>query len=341
MSVKLTNVLKDQEASAGVDPAIRDYEDFYKTTKQNGSEARQQGYEEFNNLYYDLVTDFYEYGWGTSFHFAPGVPGERMETSQQRHQHLLAHRIGLGPGMAVADLGCGIAGPLLEIARFSGAKIVGVNSNEYQLKKARRRTEEAGLSSQVEFLHCDFLNVDAPDGSFDAVYAIEATCCAPDKVSVYGEAFRLLKPGGHFGAYEFCLTDRFNSQDPHHLQIKADIELGGGLLDIDFMPTVDNALQTVGFEIVETRDIATQAHPSIPWYQPLVSPGLSLAALRKARAGRWMTHHLLRALEALRLAPQGSVRVHTTLNLCADAMAEAGQLGIFTPMYFIHGRKPD
>ncbi len=193
----------------------------------------------------------------------------------------------------------------------------------------------------MEFLHCDFLNVDAPDGSFDAVYAIEATCCAPDKVSVYGEAFRLLKPGGHFGAYEFCLTDRFNSQDPHHLKLKTDIELGGGLLDIDFKPTVDKALQTVGFEIVETRDLAIQTRPSISWYQPLVSPGLSLAALRKARVGRWMTHHLLRALEALRLAPQGSVRVHTTLNLCADAMAEAGQLGIFTPMYFIHGRKPD
>ncbi|MYK33771.1 MAG: hypothetical protein F4045_01265, partial [Chloroflexi bacterium] len=29
-----------------------------------------------------------------------------------------------------------------------------------------------------------------------------------------------------------------------------------------------------------------------------------------------------------------------TLNLCADAMAEAGRLGIFTPMYFIHARKP-
>jgi sterol 24-C-methyltransferase len=39
----------------------------------------------------------------------------------------------------------------------------------------------------AEFLNCDFLHVDASDELVDAVYAIEATCHAPDKVSVYGE----------------------------------------------------------------------------------------------------------------------------------------------------------
>ena len=39
--------------------------------------------------------------------------------------------------------------------------------------------------------------------------------------------------------------------------------------------------------------------------------------------------------------PQGTVRVSETLNLCATAMAEAGRLGIFTPMHFIHARKPE
>ena len=28
--------------------------------------------------YYDLVTDFYEYGWGPSFHFAPRRTGESL-----------------------------------------------------------------------------------------------------------------------------------------------------------------------------------------------------------------------------------------------------------------------
>ena len=278
---------------------------------------------------------------GQIFSLCAARPGESFAASLARHERYLAQVLGLGPGMVVADLGCGVGGPLLEIARFSGARIVGVNSNAYQLERARKLAEEAELTHLAEFLHCDFLHVDAPDGSFDAVFAIEALCHAPDKLSIYGEVFRLLKPGASFGAYEWCLTDRFDAQDPHHVKIKADIELGDGVLEIDDRQTIDNALRSVGFEVLETRDLGIQTGPSIPWYQPLVVSGLSLAAFRSSRIGRWATHNSLRVLEALHIAPKGTVRVSQTLNLCAVAMAEAGRLGIFSPMYFVHARKPE
>ena len=280
-------------------------------------------------------------GGGKSFHFAPRVPGESFKESLARHERFLADALGLKPGMVVADFGCGVGGPLLEIARYSGARIVGINSNAYQLGRARRFVDEADLSHLAEFLHCDFLNVDAPDESFDAIYDIEATCHAPDKVSIFGEVFRLLKPGACFAGYEYCLTDRFDAHDPHHLKIKADIQLVGSLLEIADQQTVDDALRSVGFEVLETRDLSIQTGPSIPWYQPLVGSGLSLASFRSSRFGRWVTHNSLKTLETLHIAPQGTVRVSETLNLCAAAMAEAGKLGIFTPMYFSHARKPE
>ncbi len=308
---------------------------------QDGALENAEGdHEKFNNLYYDLVTDFYEFGWGKSFHFAPRVPRESFKDSLVRHERSLAESLGLKPGMVVADIGCGVGGSLMEIARFSGAKIVGVNSNGYQLERARRLVEEAELAHLVEFLHCDFLQVDAQDESFDAVYSIEATCCAPDKLSIYGEIFRLLKPGARFAAYEYCMTDPFDASNPHHLKIKADIKLGGGLLVIDDPQTVNDSLRSVGFEVLETRDLSIQTGPSVPWYQPLVGSGISFASFRSTRFGRFVTHNTLKALEALRLAPKGTVRVSETLNLCAAAMVEAGRLGIFTPMYFIHARKP-
>ena len=126
------------------------------------------GYKELNVLYYDLVTDFYGYWWGSSFHFAPRVPGESFKASLVRHEHFLADALRLQPGMAVADLGCGIGGSLLEIARYSGTRIVGININGYQLERARRYKAEAGLTHLVDFLNCDFLDVDAPDESLDA-----------------------------------------------------------------------------------------------------------------------------------------------------------------------------
>ena len=339
LAVKLSKSLKDNQGSSGVASTVSEYERRFNLDQRDGSQ--KSDYTTVNNLYYDLVTDFFEFGWGRSFHFAPRVPGESFKASLARHEHDLAHKLGLEPGMVVADLGCGVGGPLIEIARLTGAKIVGVNSNAYQLERARKLTVDAGLAHLADFLHCDFLHVDAPDESFDAAYSIEATCCAPDKVSIYREVFRLLKPGACFGAYEYCVTDRFDDQNPLHVRIKDDIQLGGGLLVIDDMQTVDTALRTVGFEVLETRDLAQQAGSSIPWYEPLVGSGISLAAFRSSRLGRWVTQNSVRALETLRIAPKGTTRVAETLNLCAAAMAEAGRLGIFTPMYLVHARKPD
>lgn len=341
MPFKLSKSLRRKRGESETAPTVREYEERFRRFDRAGAKEEGSRSREFNNLYQDLVTDFYEYGWGRSFHFAPRVPGESFRASLARHERSLAEVLELRPGMVVADLGCGVGGPLLEIARYSGASIVGVNSNAYQLERARRYAEEAELAHLAEFLNCDFLNVDAPDESFDAIYSIEATCIAPDKLSVYGEAFRLLKPGAHLAVYEYIMTDRFDVQDPLHLRLKADIQLGGGLLVIADRNSIDAALRSVGFEVLETRDLAVQTGPSIPWYEPLVGSGISVASFRSSRVGRWATQNLLRTLEVLHVAPKGSVRVSETLNLCADAMVEAGRLGLFSPMYFIHARKPE
>lgn len=338
MAFKLYNSLKG--ATSGIARTIGEYDQRFRTTRRDKRERTPLDHKEINDLYYNVVTDFFEFGWGRSFHFAPRVPGESFKASLARHQHYLAHKLGLGPGMVVADLGCGVGGPLLEIARFTGARIVGVNSNAYQLEHARKYAEEAELTHLAEFMHCDFLDVDAPDGSFDAVFSIEATCHAPDKVSIYGEAFRLLKPGACFASYEWCMTDRYDPEDPLHRRIKADIELGGGILELDERRTLDEALVAVGFDVLETQDVMVPTGPSVPWYQPLVGSGISLATFRSSRIGRSVTRSTLRLLEALRIAPKGSVRVAETLNICAAALVEAGRLGIFTPAYFIRARKP-
>ena len=335
METKLTGLLKDGNASDSVAARIGDYENRY-----DGVEERKGDYRNFENTYYDLVTDFFEYGWGQSFHFAPRAAGESFAASIARHEHYIAHRLGLGSGMTAVDLGCGVGGPLIEIARFSSARIVGVNNNALQLERAARRSEAAGLNHLVDWLKCDFMQVDAPDASFDAAYSIEASCCAPDKAGVYGEVFRLLKPGGCFAAYEYCLTDRFDADDPAHGRLRAVMEHAGALPDIARPHEVDDAPRSVGFELLEARDLAAEAPPGIPWYQPLAGSRLSFARIRSSTAGRRLTHGSLWLLERLRCVPRGTTQVSAMLNLAATAFAEAGRLGIFTPMYFVLARKP-
>lgn len=75
-------------------------------------------------------------------------------------------------------------------------------------------------------LQGDFNNMQFVDNTFDAVYAIEATCHADDKARVYGEIFRVLKPGGKFAFYEWIVTDAYDKNNKNHIKIKDEILVG-------------------------------------------------------------------------------------------------------------------
>ncbi len=287
----------------------------------------------------DLVTDFYEFGWGQSFHFAPRKVGESFKASLTRSERYLFEQLALKAGMVVLDIGCGIGGPMREIARHSGASIVGINTNAYQVYKAENYNKEAGLNGQCTLLNADFMHLPFCDNAVDAIYAIQATPHAPDKTALFGEIHRVLKPGAGFASYEWCLTDRYDPDSPEHRRIKREVEAGNGLADIAYEPEVVDALKTAGFEVIDAKDVALEADPETPWHRALQGRDLSLASIPRIPIGRMLTNLILRFLERIRIAPRGTTAVSATLNMTADALAEGGETGIFTPVFYFHARK--
>lgn len=89
------------------------------------------------------------------------------------------------------------------IARFTKARITGINNNEYQLKRVAAKNVAEGLASQCDGVKGDFMNMPFDDNTFDGVYAIEATVHAPSLAGVYAEIFRVLKPGKIFAVYVY------------------------------------------------------------------------------------------------------------------------------------------
>ncbi|EPS74599.1 hypothetical protein M569_00156, partial [Genlisea aurea] len=216
--------------------------------------------------------------------------GESLNESIKRHEHFLALQLGLKPGQKVLDVGCGIGGPLREIARFSLTSVTGLNNNEYQISRGKTLNRLAGVDRTCDFVKADFMKMPFPDNSYDAVYAIEATCHAPDPVGCYKEIYRVLKPGQCFAAYEWCMTDSFDPDNAEHQQIKAEIELGNGLPDIRLTTQCIEALKLAGFEVLWEKDLAVDS--PIPWYLHLDGSHFSLSTFRVTSVGRFLTRNV-------------------------------------------------
>ena len=333
---QLTDLVQTSLPNDQVKSVVDEYHSFHAGTV----ETRKANYTQMVNDYYDLVTDFYEFGWGQSFHFAPRFNGETFDASLARHEMFLALQLGLTAGMNVLDVGCGVGGPMRTIARFSGASIVGVNNNDYQIKRGTKQNQDAGLSARCSFMKADFMKLPVPDKSYDSIYAIEATCHAPDKVKLFTELFRVMKDGAEFAGYEWCLTDKYDGNNAEHRAIKKGIEEGDALPDIWYTQDVVDALTKAGFEVLASQDLAGTSDPQTPWFLPLTGK-LSLSGFKHTTAGRWLTNKLVRVLETARIAPKGSTAVSSFLNAGAEALVKGGETGIFTPMFFFHVRKPN
>jgi len=126
--------------------------------------------------YYNLATDLYEYGWGQSFHFCRFSVGEPFYQAIARHEHYLAHSMGIKEGMKVLDVGCGVGGPAREIAKFTGAHITGLNNNDYQIERATHYAAKEGLSNQLDFVKGDFMVGPTPDTPIAAACMRLLTC---------------------------------------------------------------------------------------------------------------------------------------------------------------------
>ena len=104
----------------------------------------------------------------------------------------LAHQAGVGPGVSVLDLCCGVAGAGRMITAESGCHYLGVDYSASALAIAQERA--GSLPCRFEQAHLPPL----PEGRFEVVLLLETMLAFPDKDALVGEVARVLEPGGRF-----------------------------------------------------------------------------------------------------------------------------------------------
>mmetsp|Transcript_1156 Transcript_1156/g.1882 ORF Transcript_1156/g.1882 Transcript_1156/m.1882 type:complete len:409 (+) Transcript_1156:40-1266(+) len=349
-STKLLNNADHTLQSNEFDSSIKDYESMFSgarettgaITSDESIEIRKQKYADMVNHFYNLVTDFYEFGWGQSFHFAPRFKNETFIESIKRAEYHLASSLGLRPGMKILDVGCGVGGPMRNIAAFSGCSVEGITINQYQVNIGNKYNAANGLDHCCKLNQGDFQTLPWPENYFDGAYQIEATCHSPDKVVTFQGINRVLKKGAYFTGYEWVVTDKYDPNNKDHVRVKEGIEVGNGLPTLATPQHVNECLEKAGFELVKDMcyDANRNVHSpyEIPWYATL-NGELSLTGFRMTHVGRMCTHSMVWTLELLGIAPAGSTRVSALLNATALDLCEGGKDEIFTPSYFFLARK--
>lgn len=104
---------------------------------------------------------------------------------------------GVLPGETVVDIGSGAGIDCLLAARKVGPSghVIGIDMTPIMIEKARKNAEKAGLTS-VEFRFGDAENMPVENGTADWIVSNCVINLSPNKLRVFQEAHRVLKPGG-------------------------------------------------------------------------------------------------------------------------------------------------
>jgi arsenite methyltransferase len=103
----------------------------------------------------------------------------------------------LQPGQVVLDLGSGGGIDCFIAAGKVGqeGRVIGLDMTPDMVKLARRNAKKVGLTN-VEFRYGEMEEIPLPDDSVDVIISNCVINLSPDKDAVFGEAFRVLRPGG-------------------------------------------------------------------------------------------------------------------------------------------------
>jgi len=100
-------------------------------------------------------------------------------------------------GTRVVDIGSGAGIDSLIAGHLAGPQghVIGVDMTPEMLSKATEAAAEAGMS-HVEFREGYAESLPVPDGWADTIISNGVVNLCPDKLTAFGEMYRVLKPGG-------------------------------------------------------------------------------------------------------------------------------------------------
>ncbi|MBC8122250.1 MAG: methyltransferase domain-containing protein [Gemmatimonadaceae bacterium] len=253
--------------------------------------------------FYDVSSGLWESVWGEHMHHGYWEAGEEDKDPRVAQVDLIVRLIewaGIERASAVLDVGCGIGGASLYLARRFGAEVTGITLSPVQCKRATERAHEQGLEGTVRFEVADALEMPFADKQFDLVWSLESGEHMADKAQFLRECYRVLRPGGQLVMATWCCREgELNERERRWLEAIYRVYCLPYIISIEHYRRL---LAEVGFGGIESTDWSRQV---ARFWELVIQSALSPTVLVEI-FNRGMT--LIRAALAMQLMRQSYKR---------------------------------
>lgn len=121
--------------------------------------------------------------------------GQNSWVTVDEYERLLPS-LELAAGEHVLEVASGSGGPALYLARTTGCRVTGIDASESAVATASEMAEASGEAGRVQFRVADANGALAfEDHSFDGLLCIDSMNHFPDRLAVFREWHRVLRPG--------------------------------------------------------------------------------------------------------------------------------------------------
>ncbi len=168
----------------------------------------------------------------------------------------------LEPGETVLDLGSGGGFDCFLAARSVGdsGRVIGVDMTADMVGKARKNAEKLGVKN-VDFRLGEIEHLPVADASVDVIISNCVINLSPQKIDVFREAWRVLKPGGRLAIFDVVALQSLPAE------IKNDLSLISGCVGgTEKIDDIERMLQEAGFRDIHIRPRAESRVSIRQWF---------------------------------------------------------------------------
>jgi tocopherol O-methyltransferase len=210
--------------------------------------------------HYDTLSPLYQTLWGEHIHHGFWLGNESAAEAQENLIKELACRARVAEGDRVLDVGCGLGGSSMYLAREYDVMVKGISISPKQVSAARDQARRRGLLGRANFEVQDANRLDRDPAVYDVIWIVECSEHLFDKPAFIAECARHLAPGGRLAICAWLVGKNLDSEQQKLIEA-----VRVGMLCPSFGTLADytNWMKNAGLKIESAEDVT--GHVNRTW----------------------------------------------------------------------------